>query len=196
MADEKTLQFYAHSARTYAAHGNDAPSQNLLSFVAALPPEAKVLELGTGGGRDAMHMLAQGIALDPTDGSAELAAEARARIGKPVAIMRFDQLAASACYDGVWANASLLHAPRAELTDDLTRIHRALRPGGLFVSSFKAGQGEGRDKFGRYYNYPDTDTLDQHFRAAADWRSLDISQRAGSGYDGLPTNWLWVVARK
>jgi SAM-dependent methyltransferase len=68
--------------------------------------------------------------------------------------MRFDQLEESAAYDGVWASASLLHAPAAELTSDLARIHRALKPGGLFVASFKAGNGEGRDMFGRYYNYP------------------------------------------
>lgn len=195
MADAQTLKFYAETAPAYAQHGSDEPDQNLLDFIAALPTGAKVLELGTGGGRDAAFMLGQGIALDATDGSPELAADAERRIGQPVSIMRFDQLAATACYDGAWANACLLHAPADELTEDLTRIHRALKPGGLFVSSFKAGTGEGRDKFGRYYNYPDQATLESHFQAAANWQSLSISARPGSGYDKLPTSWLWVSAR-
>lgn len=110
--------------------------------------------------------------------------------------MRFDQLDAQAAYDAVWASASLLHAPAAELTEDLARIYRALRPGGLFVASFKAGSGEGRDTFGRYYNYPDADTLRAHYVAAANWADLTLASVMGSGYDNAPTPWLWMTARK
>ena len=195
MADDATLRFYAEAATTYAAHGGDLPAAELRDFILALPRGAKVLELGSGGGRDAGFMLAQGLDVHPTDASKELAAEAERRIGRPVTIMTFDQLDAEALYDGVWACACLLHAPREELTTDLTRIHRALRPGGLLVASFKAGDGEGRDQFGRYYNYPDRPTLEAHCRAAAGWRSLDIAERTGSGCDKLPTIWLWVIAR-
>ena len=101
-----------------------------------------------------------------------------------------------AAYDGVWACACLLHAPRGELTDDLTRIFRALRPGGLLTASFKAGNSEGRDRFGRYYNYIDADQLRAHLAASGAWASLDITENDGSGYDGEPTRWLWAAARK
>ena len=196
MADEQTLRFYAEMAKTYAAQANAQPGEHLRDFVAALTPGARVLELGSGGGHDAAYMLSQGISLDATDASPQLAAEAEIRIGQPVAIMRFDQLEAVSLYDGVWANASLLHAPDSELSDDLRRIHRALSHGGLFLSSFKAGTGEGRDGFGRYYNYPDRATLETRFRTAADWHDLAITERAGSGFDKRPTTWLWVAARK
>ena len=59
-----------------------------------------------------------------------------------------------AAYDGVWASACLLHVPRDELAGVLARIHRALKPEGLFYASYKVGHGDGRDSFGRYYNYP------------------------------------------
>lgn len=196
MADAQTMRFYAGAAKTYAAHTSEQPDPQMRDFVTALPAGAHVLELGSGGGRDAAFMLAQGLDVHPTDASAELAAEAARRIGRPVTIMAFDQLDAEAAYDGVWASASLLHAPKDELTADLGRIHRALRPGGLLIASFKAGNGEGRDQFGRYYNYPDRITLQGHFQAAAAWQRLDITARAGSGYDRLPTTWLWVSARK
>lgn len=195
MADDQTLKFYADVAKAYAAQTSKLPDPELQGFIAALPAGALVLELGSGGGRDAAVMLAQGLDVHPTDASPELAAEAERRIGRPVTIMRFDQLEAHAIYDGVWASASLLHAPKHELTSDLVRIHRALRPGGLCVASFKAGEGEGRDQFGRYYNYPDQATLETHLRAAADWQDLQILERPGSGYDKLPTTWLWVTAR-
>jgi hypothetical protein len=96
----------------------------------------------------------------------------------------------------VWACAALLHAPRDELTDDLARIFRALRPGGRLTASFKAGGSEGRDQFGRYYNYPDADELHAHLAAAAPWARIEISENDGSGYDGRPTRWLWVEALK
>jgi len=195
MADDQTLQFYANTARTYAEKTNYQPGEQLRSFVAALPTRAEVLELGTGGGHDAAFMVAQGLRVSPTYASVALAAEAERRLGQAVTIMAFSALEAVLRYDGVWANASLLHAPKAELTGDLARIHRALRPGGLLVASFKAGDGEGRDRYGRYYNYPDRSELEAHFRAAGNWSELGIAALPGTGYDKLPTTWLWVSAR-
>jgi SAM-dependent methyltransferase len=196
MADDETLRFYADNAATYAARGQGTPEAELQTFLGRLHSGARILELGTGGGNDAASMIALGFDVHPTDASPELAAQAQPRLGRPVRIMRFDELVEESAYDGVWANACLLHAPSAELTDDLARIHRALRPGGWFVASFKAGSGEGRDTFGRYYNYPDRATLEGHYVSAAPWAELAITERLGSGYDNQPTLWHWVTARK
>ena len=195
MADDPTLEFYARNAGRHVEHGSDAPGPRLLGFVDALPAGASVLELGSGSGRDAAYMLSRGLDVDATDASAALAEQAGKRIGRPVRLMRFNELDAEMAYDGVWASASLLHAPARELARDLRLIFNALRPGGLFVASFKAGKGEGRDQFGRYYNYPDAETLLAYYRSAA-WAALDLETAAGGGFDGKPTQWLWVRARR
>jgi SAM-dependent methyltransferase len=195
MPDPETLKFYADNAATYVQHAQ-RPTPQLAGFMARLPPGGTVLELGTGNGRDAAAMLASGFAVTPSDASPELAAEAQARLNCPVRIMAFHELDDVAAYDGVWACACLLHAPREELTDDLARIFRALRPGGVLTASFKAGNSEGRDRFGRYYNYIDADQLRAHLAASGAWASLDITESDGSGYDGEPTRWLWAEARK
>ena len=195
MPDPETLKFYADNAAAYVEHAK-APTPQLVAFMARLPPGGSVLELGTGNGRDAAAMLASGLVVTPSDASPELAAEAQARLGVPVRLMAFHELDDVAAYDGVWACACLLHAPREELTDDLARIHHALRPGGLFVASFKAGSGEGRDGLGRYYNYPDRNGLLAHYAAAADWGAMSVTEQDGTGYDNAPTRWLWVEARK
>ena len=44
------------------------------------------------------------------------------------------------------------------------RIHRALKPSGVFYASFKIGEGDGRDNLGRYYNYPSPEWLRGHLR--------------------------------
>lgn len=196
MPDDKTLRFYAENATAYVSRQRRQDQSQLDGFLAALPKGGDILELGTGGGQDAAYMLSRGFAVTPSDASPELAATAEALLGLPVRIMLFNQLDAVAAYDGVWASAALLHAPADELTDDLARIHRALRAGGHLVASFKAGNGEGRDAFGRYYNYPSAQTLQGHFRASADWAALELTETDGGGYDGKPTRWLWVHATK
>lgn len=195
MVDPATLKFYAENAAAYAQHSASATPQ-LAGFLARLPPGGHVLELGTGNGRDAAAMLAAGFEVTATDASPELAAEAALRLGRTVRLMAFNELQDVEAYDGVWACAALLHAPRNELTGDLARIFRALRPGGLLTASFKAGGGEGRDAFGRYYNYPDARELRAHLVAAGDWTHIDISEVDGGGYDGKPTRWLWINATR
>lgn len=195
MPDLATLKFYADNAAEYVQHARQ-PSPQLAQFLTHLPPGCTILELGTGNGRDAAAMLAAGFEVTPSDASPELAAEAQARLGLPVRIMAFHELEDVALYDGVWACAALLHAPRDELTDDLARIFRALRPGGHLMASFKAGNSEGRDALGRYYNYLDADDLRAHLIDSAPWSAISITELQGSGDDNQPTRWLWVEAVK
>lgn len=196
MPDDATLGFYGDNAQTYARETRGAPPLMLRAFLDALPPGARILELGTGSGRDARVMIERGFALTATDGSEALAREAAGYLNHPVEIMRFEQLDAADVYDGVWASASLLHVPAGELVDVLACVHRALVPGGLFVASFKAGDGPGHDGLGRYYNYPDAPTLERNYVSAAPWQSLELRSSMGSGYDRHPTRWLWVTARR
>lgn len=81
------------------------------------------------------------------------------------------------------------------LPDILARVRQALRPGGVFVASFKAGSGEGHDQLGRYYNYPTIATLEAAYRAAG-WTDVSLETKMGSGFDALPTKWLWMTAHR
>lgn len=95
-------------------------------------------------------MIKAGFDVDPTDGVAEMALGAEKRLGRKVRVMRFDELDSIDAYDAVWAKATLLHVPHAELPDILKLIERALKPGGYHFASFKAGGVEGRDRLDRY----------------------------------------------
>lgn len=55
--DPVTLAFYADEAPVYAASSPGGTSRHLAGFLAQLPPGARILELGCGGGRDAAAML-------------------------------------------------------------------------------------------------------------------------------------------
>lgn len=194
--DDPTLQFYAANAAAYAARERRLPTGLLDRFLAELPPGGQVLELGCGGGQDAAYMLSKSFEVVPTDGSPQLAAEASQRLGIPVQVMRFDELNAVSAYDGVWASASLLHVPMPALSNVLRLVHRALKPGGRFWASYKAGDAEGRDRFGRYYNRPGPHTLRSRYEEAGVWQQLRITEASGPGYDGEATDWLWVEATR
>lgn len=193
--DADTLGFYAAEAEIYAGRARELGEARLRRFAELLPAGGQVLELGCGGGQDSEALLGLGLDVTPTDGSPELAAEAQKRLGRPVSVLLFEDLVAEAAFDGVWANACLLHVPRPALAGILARVHRALRPGGAFYASFKAGEADGRDRFGRYYNYPDADWLRTAYGAER-WSSLDIDEDLGGGYDQEPTRWLHVTAIK
>lgn len=194
--DKATLRFYADEAPAYAAQGRDSPSRRLTAFMERLAPGAHVLELGCGDGRDSEAMLARGFDVDPTDGAEAMAAQAAKRLGRPVRVMRFDALEAAEVYDGVWANACLLHVPRPALTDILSRIFTALRPGGIHAATFKTGGVEGRDGLGRYFNYLSADQAEAVYRGSAAWEIASIQTYAGGDYEGGRRPWVAVTVRK
>jgi hypothetical protein len=141
-------------------------------------------------------MIQRGFVVDPTDGSAEIARKAQERIRKTVRVMRFDQLNAHEEYDSIWAHASLLHVPRSGLAAVLRLVWCALRPGGLHFASFKEGGIEGRDRFGRYFNYLDLPELLAIYHASAAWEVVTTDQYMGGGYGRSEGPWVAVTLRK
>jgi SAM-dependent methyltransferase len=194
--DADTIAFYDQEAATYAARPQDTRFRRLGRFLDELEPGAKLLELGCGGGRDAEEMIRRGFDVTPTDGSPGMAAEAARRLGRPVHVLRFEDLNVETAFDAVWANASLLHAPADALPSILAKVRRALRPRGRFFASYKAGEGPGRDSLGRYYNFPSEDALKAAYQAGGPWLWLKIEHAEGGGYDGVARDWLMCLATR
>lgn len=84
------------------------------------------------------------------DASEEICKSASQLLGFPVACARFEDLAGSEQYDGIWACASLLHVSGKDLPDVMKRLRHLLRLGGVIYASFKYGSGE-RTKDGRFF---------------------------------------------
>jgi len=193
--DDDTLQFYRRNAEAYAGWAK-APSTRLIGFLGMLPPAGSILELGCGAGNHSAEMLSRGFRMRITDGSPEMAEIAARRLNHPVEAMLFHELEEREAYDGVWASACLLHVPRDELAGILTRIHRALKPDGLFYASYKMGDHDGRDSLGRYYNYATPEGLAATYAASGSWHEIKSDTSVIKSFDDAPATMLHVVKRK
>jgi len=193
---DATLQFYRQNAEAYAKRTITSRQMRLSKFLAMLPSGAAILELGCGAGADTKEILAQGFDVTPTDGSPEMAAIASRHLGRPVRTLLFHDLDAVEAYDGVWANACLLHVPRDQLASVLALIHHALKPGGAFYASYKTGDGDGRDTLNRYYNYPTEDWLRATYAQAGDWQDFAIETGEVRGFDDAMAQMLFVTVGK
>ena len=194
--DPQTLAFYDREAAVYGARRLPEENRRLRAFLDRLAPGATILDLGCGGGQDTAAMLAAGFEVTAVDGSPGLAAVAAERLGRPVQVLLFEELAFEAAFDAVWANASLTHVPVAGLPDVLARVRRAMRPGGLVYAGFKAGDGGARDSLGRYFSYLSERDLRAAYDASGPWSGLDLEHRAGGAYDKRDQAWMHVTAER
>lgn len=158
-SDAETLKVYEDRAQDYATcFTSDKPDRALLQFLQAMPKGGRVFDLGCGPGNAALTMMNAGLQVEALDATPAMVALARDQ-GVDARLGTFDDLKADARYDGVWANFSLLHAPRADLPRHLAAIRKALKPGGHFHIGMKLGDGEKRDHLGRKYTFVTRDEL-------------------------------------
>jgi len=152
--DDETIQVYGHQAARYAEiFADPAEDGALVLFLDHLQPHATLLDLGCGPGFAAAHMAGLGHTVMAIDATPEMVEMASRLPGVAAKQATFDDVTEEEAYDGIWANFSLLHAPRADLPRHLAALARALRPGGIFHIGMKTGTGEKRDSLGRRYTY-------------------------------------------
>ena len=154
MVDARTIAFYDGAADRYDnLTKTGRPDSHLQAFMAMLPEGGRVLDLGCGPARASVHMRAAGFVPDPVDASQGMVQLANEAHGIGARLLTFDEIDMVSVYDGVWANFSLLHAPKDRLPDHVAAIARALKPGGAFHIGMKTGMGEARDAIDRFYAY-------------------------------------------
>ncbi|MEM6384991.1 MAG: class I SAM-dependent methyltransferase [Pseudomonadota bacterium] len=196
MADKETLAVYAERAGDYAKRfGNLGEGPHVTAFLAQIARGGRILDLGCGPGHTAAAMMRAGYVVDAIDASPELAAIARDEYGVDVQVTTFDTLQNQEFYDGIFANFSLLHDPKSEMPNHLSRIARALASHGILHIGLKCGVGERRDALGRFYAYYEIEELIGLLTSAG---FESIHQRTGEeiGLDGTVAPWVIILARK
>jgi SAM-dependent methyltransferase len=166
----------------------------------ALPPRARVLELGCGAGGPSTRMIAERHRLVGIDLSWRSLQLARRNV-PGAALVQADMAGFAvkpASVDAVVAFYSIIHLPRDQHAGLFRRIAGWLKPGGIFAASFGTRDVEGEvedDWLGvRMYS-------SSHDPATAERLLLDAgfciqqSRIETADEDGRPVSFLWIVAR-
>jgi SAM-dependent methyltransferase len=115
-------------------------------------PGKRILDLGSGSGRDSQFFKKRGYNPLCFDISFEMIKLCKEK-GLEAQIGDLEHLPfKDSSFDGVWACASLLHTPKKKLNRILAKINNILSNNGIFYLGMKKGNFEGLIKSDRYSN--------------------------------------------
>ena len=150
MNDKQTLDYYdahaeAYFKQTYSVGFSDIYEK----FINELPniPQQTIPDVGCGSGRDSIHFAQKGFKVTAIDGSPALLGLAKESTDHAIEWKQilFEDISKQNWknqFSGIWACASLLHVPFAELSSIVTALSYCLKPEGVMYLSFKYGNSE------------------------------------------------------
>ena len=170
----ETITWYDQNAEQYTqACENMSLPDEIEKFVDSLPKNAKVLDAGCGGGRDASLLKKRGVGvtgIDLSSGLIKVAKEKHPDIdfveGNFLRLPFEDK-----SFDGIWNHASLLHLETVdEVKTALGEFERVLKNGGFLYTKVKAQTGSDKtavvrdslsnhERFFQYFTMAEIQTL-------------------------------------
>lgn len=172
-------------------------------FISLLPAGGKVLDVGCGAGTKAKYLADKGLQVLGIDIAENLIAIAKTEVPDArFLVMDMKELGGLVeSFDGVFAQASLLHIPKQEISAVIKSLLGKLKKNGYFyvaVKEIKPGQAEeeivkendyGYD-YERFFSYYALDEIKEYL--------TDLGMEVVYSSASLPfkTNWIQVIAKK
>ncbi len=201
--DSRTFNYYqGHASEAVARHLQSDPTAWRDRFRQAFPAGARVVDIGSGSGRDLALLLEMGydaFGFEPSDAMRAEAVRAFPQLAgrlqpHPLPLPEGSHLPPEG-FDGILCSAVLMHLPAGELFDAAFSLRRLLRPGGRLLVSIPAAarpglDSESRDEGGRLFHtlFPEELlTLLERlgFRLKERWEEGDSLARAGVRWSTL-----------
>lgn len=197
--NDLTLEVYAANAKKYIANTPTEATESEKAWIQEalnmIPRDGRILEIGSGSGRDPRYIRSLGYNIEPTDAVQSFVDRLRSE-DFPARRLNVLKQDLGIDYDMVFANAVLVHFTADETAALLDKIHVALNDDGIFAFRVKGGDGAGWSdvklgvpRFFQYWQKPELRRLvEQHgFEIAA----------IGDGQSTRNTfNWILVIVRK
>lgn len=168
---ETTIRSYNKTASEYQqVVSNFELLPEINEFILNVNKGGEILDLGCGPGHHALFFSNNGFNVTGIDLSSEMIKLAkRTSVKSKFKIMDILDLDFhKACFDGIWASASLLHIPKNKITPILQKLKEILIKGGSLYISLKQGNGSelftdtrygGVEKYYVYYQLEEIENI-------------------------------------
>lgn len=185
-----------HQIDTWWQEGTD-------TFLAELPAGASVLDVGCGAGVKTRYLASKGFKTTGTDFSEKMIEIAKHESPEipfeVVDVYKIDQYPKT--FDGVFAQAVLLHIPKKDILDVLAKLKGRLSPGGLLYVAVKGVRDDGveelvkketdygyeYERFFSFFTLPELEKYLTDLDMEIVWKTTTTSGRA---------DWLQIVGKK
>lgn len=204
MGFKETIDWYNKHAEEFVnrAGGLETP-ENIETFVNLVGKGKKILDVGCGSGRDGAEIAEKGIQVVGIDISKGLLEEAR-KINPNLEFIETDMRSLpfeDSSFDGVWAQASLLHFERIENVEkSLREFYRILRRSGILYVSVKQQKDKksGVEKheltgWQRFFQYFTKEEMEDLFKKAG-FEIISSDIQTSQNRPGL--GWVVVFGKK
>jgi SAM-dependent methyltransferase len=184
---------------------NLLPGEELEWFIESLPAGGYIMDAGCAYGRETASLAGKGFKVVGIDLSTILLRRAR-ELYPDLSFKKADVRSLpfpNGSFDGIWANAILLHLNDDDINKTLREFYRVLKPNGRIFISFKKGTEVGNklEPFSadddRFYNDKVIETLKPTLKKCgfkiARWRYMNEKER---GVQARDLEWLNVHAIK
>jgi len=187
--------YYESNAERYAAETFSADmSKQYQRFLPLLKNGGKILDVGSGSGRDACYFQKQGYQVTALEPSKNLSREIRKVFSGEIVCLDTQSYQPMERYDGIWACASLIHLQEEEILCFFKKIDMYLNDNGIVYASGKSGISTGEVEDGRFFLEFTEQlvekilTVNKQLQLEQLWYTEDVSGRRGF-------RWLNVVLR-
>ena len=144
--------YYERNAKQYAAETffTDMTEQ-YRRFLPLLKEKARILDVGSGSGRDSYHFQKQGYQVTALEPSANLCKEIQQVFSGEIVCADIQTYRPEQQFDAIWACASFLHLQEKEVLDFFENLELYLKEDGIVYFSGKNGIPTGEAADGRYF---------------------------------------------
>jgi SAM-dependent methyltransferase len=193
---DSTIAYYDNNATSFCQDTLLLDMRELYKpFLALVPPGGRILDAGSGSGRDSLAFLNMGYEVLSIDASVEMVRATSNLTGQPAIHMSFAEFTFDNEFDGIWACASVLHVPPQELPSVLQTLLKAVKEGGPIYLSFKRGDSE-RMEAGRYFNDMDERSFSRLVRDQPELTTERLWTTKDSRPSRIDKCWLNAILRK
>lgn len=145
-------EYYEINAKRYVKETFSADMfEQYKRFLPLLRERARILDVGSGSGRDACYFQNHGYQVTALEPSKNLCREIRKVFSGEIVCSDIQSYQPDQRFDGIWACASLLHLQEKEILCFFEKINLYLNEKGIVYLSGKNGISTGEAADGRYF---------------------------------------------